>query len=285
MKKHNKALVTACFGDKYMGMYNEYCKNNWQKYADKHGLDVVVVKDFMDKSSYGMSRPLYWQKLLVLEHEDVRSYDQVVFMDTDIVINVDTAPNVFDAVAPNRIAAVESYSNPSKDIYKEVLARMYAFWEKNGQPYIDNKTGREFYEKYGFENPPDDVIQTGVFVISPHHHTDFMRHVYENYEEKPHLTHESRPLSYEVVKSGLVHWLDCRFNYVLSDQLFYSYEFLLDGELFSELKPNYGESVCNYIRYRLFERFVKQMYDNSYFLHFAGWHMLMKYLPKHVCAA
>lgn len=159
---------------------------------------------------------------------------------------------------------------------------MYSYWDKNGQKYIDNKTGREFYEKYGFINPPDDVIQTGLFVMSPQHHAPLMRHIYSSYEEKPMLTNESRPLSYEVVKSGLVNWMDIRFNYVVSDNIFYIYPFLLDGDFMSELAQGYGDNVVAYMRYRLMERCIGALYDNAYFLHFAGWHFLMKYLPKAV---
>lgn len=96
------------------------------------------------------------------------------------------------------------------------------------------------------------------------------------------LTNESRPLSYEVVKSGLVNWMDIRFNYVVSDNIFYIYPFLLDGDFMSELAQGYGDNVVAYMRYRLMERCIGALYDNAYFLHFAGWHFLMKYLPKAV---
>ena len=64
--------------------------------------------------------------------------------------------------------------------------------------------------------PPDfdQVVQTGVLVLSPTHHRALFEKVYYEYEDKGgrefHM--EMPPLSYELLKADLVHWIDGRFN-------------------------------------------------------------------------
>ena len=54
-----------------------------------------------------------------------------------------------------------------------------------------------------------------MLVLSPSHHRELLEDVYARYEDKgPGLNYEMRPLSYELLRAGVVHWLDPRFNYI-----------------------------------------------------------------------
>lgn len=271
------AIVAQCVGQKYVDMFNTHCRDNWNAYAAKIGAEIVLVDRLLDESDRARSRTPVWQKLLIPEMPEMQGYDQILLIDTDILINNETAPSIFDAVPMGRIGAVESFSNPNKAIYSTILARMYAYWDSIGQPYITNLTGADLYRQFGFTDPPQDVVQTGAFVITPSLHAPLLRKVYDTYEDRGGaINHEARPLSYEMVKSGLVEWVDYRFNFVFSDQMFLNYRFLLDENFMADLKPLQDGRVYNYTRYSLMKRCIQEMYANAFFLHFAGFHSMMR---------
>jgi len=271
------AIVAQCVGQKYVDMFETYCRPSWSIYAQRIGADIILVDRLLDDSDRAKARSPVWQKLIIPEMPEMQAYDQILLIDTDIVINTKTAPSIFDATPVDRIGAVESYSNPNKAIYSDTLARMYAYWDSIGQPYVRNLTGADLYRQYGFADPPDDVVQTGAFVLSPRLHAPILRRAYDNYEDRGGLlNHEARPLSFEMVKSGRMHWLDYRFNFVFSDQMFMNYRFLTDNDFLGDLKNALGENVHTHVRYHLLKRCIGEMLENAFFLHFAGYHGMMK---------
>jgi hypothetical protein len=52
-------------------------------------------------------------------------------------------------------------------------------------------------------------------VLSPTHHRELLEDVYTRYDDRgPGFNYEMRPLSYELLRAGVVSWLDPRFNYI-----------------------------------------------------------------------
>ncbi len=135
---------------------------------------------------------------------------------------------------------------------------------------VPTLSGKDFYNQFGIETEIDDVIQTGVLVLTPELHNDLLLNVYYNYEEKTggHWNYEMRPLFYEIVKNNLHHFIDNKFNYIFS---------LFKLAFYPETLE-----VRNPFIYRWMRRFrlskgpkqIKQAatiaYNNAYFLHFAG---------------
>lgn len=106
MKNSKRALVTLAIGDSYKKL-GEVTHPSLSAYAQKCGADFIVI----DKPKYvDKFKLLTYEKLQVWELLD-GSYDQIVFVDTDILIAPD-APSVFD-MCPIGIfgaASEEAYS-------------------------------------------------------------------------------------------------------------------------------------------------------------------------------
>jgi len=86
-----------------------------------------------------------------------------------------------------------------------------------------------YYGAAGLDGSHDHIVQTGLMAMSPEHHRELLRDVYENYEDPgPNLDFEMRPLSFELLERGLVHWLDPRFNCLWTLYKAERYPFLID---------------------------------------------------------
>ena len=137
---------------------------------------------------------------------------------------------------------------------------MYEHWTNLNYKPVINYRAQEYYKSFGIECNFEDVVQTGVMVFNPKIHREILEHVYYNYEEKG-LNYEMRPLSYEILKSGMIHWIDYRFNTLLQFQKALFYPFLL--ELKTEKLPLFGQNKVK-------ELCIDAVFSNSYFLHFTG---------------
>ncbi|HLN23429.1 MAG TPA: hypothetical protein VK558_05540, partial [Patescibacteria group bacterium] len=101
-----KALVTILIGDSYIAMWERLFASTWRAYCEKHGYDLIVIKEYIDKSDRALTRGPHWQKCLILEREEVRKYDRVVWVDADIAINFHNAPCIVDATPRHLIGAM-----------------------------------------------------------------------------------------------------------------------------------------------------------------------------------
>lgn len=103
-----KALVTLLIGDDYYKVWKTYFKQSWEKYADIHGYDIVIIDDFIDKSELAASRSVHWQKCLILEDERVQQYEDIVWLDSDVLINFHRAPCIVESNNSNNIGVVSN---------------------------------------------------------------------------------------------------------------------------------------------------------------------------------
>ena len=106
-----------------------------------------------------------------------------------------------------------------------LLDRLYAHWGKS----VINYSAEQYYTNYGLPNGFDKVVQAGVMLLSPRHHRALLENVYHGYEEKggAEWHYEMRPLSYELLKANVVHWIDPRFNLMWAYEMFLHYPFLI----------------------------------------------------------
>jgi hypothetical protein len=129
---------------------------------------------------------------------------------------------------------------------------------------------------YGLPDDVDRAINTGVLVLSPLYHRALLESVYNNYEEKGgrewHM--EQRPMSYDLLKGDHVHFLDPRFNVMLSIEQVTYYPFLLP-EPATPKKKGLLERVERKMWKLLGDPLqklridaVNTVYQSSFFLHF-----------------
>ena len=247
------ALVTLAVGRGYAEGWRRSAEPGWRAYAERHGYDVLCIEEPLDRGERATSRSAAWQKCLVLEQDFAAEYDRIVWVDADVVINP-AAPAIVDGIPPELVGAVDEYATPTPDLHRRTLEKLYAHWTTRGEPFVDNLTASAYYEAWDLPGGFDQVVQTGVMVLSPRHHAGLLRRVYDGYEDRgAELNYEMRPLSWELLEAGVVKWLDPRFNYVWG-----SYKALH----FPHLLVHPGDERT--------EGAIRRALAEVHFLHFAG---------------
>ena len=262
-----KAMVTLVIGKKFGQMFKKWFYPDWEAYAKKFGFDVLVIDRMIDTTERAIKRSPAWQKCILHRNPVVCKYDQIAWVDADIRINRE-APNIFDYSPNNKISAVDDYGTPSREEHDLLLSRLYAQWDTEGVKYIRNLTPPEYHGVYGLNSKHNNVVQTGVMVFSPTISRDLFERVYNNYEERGDSSwnYEMRPLSYEILQSGLVNWLNPRFNMVWPLLAQLHYPFLNTSQFDRKIRKFFP--FLNRIGPRA--DCVLSAFANSYFLHFAG---------------
>jgi len=270
---HSKAIVTIAIGEKYYGVWKRVCEANWQAYADKYAYDLICIDRPLDTSERAAKRSPAWQKCLILSQDFSANYERVVWIDSDILINTAAARCIAADVPVSKVGAVEAMSQPTHALYVQALGRLYEFWRATS---LINFEPHQYYTNWGLPSGFNEVVQTGVLVLSPSHHRKLLEKTYFDYEEKGgrewHM--EMRPLSYELMKADVVHWLDHRFNLNWGEQRAMYYPFLLESErrlgLASRVWRKALDVVGGRSNLRLVALCATTAFLNSYMLHFGG---------------
>jgi hypothetical protein len=265
---NKNAIVTLVIGRRYAEMFKEWCLPGWQGYCSRHGLDLIIIEQAIDDSLRAKNRSIAWQKCLIHKLPEVAKYKQIAWVDSDVRIRPNS-PNIFAEVPIEKIGAVDGYATPTKEDHDMALKRMYRLWDKEGVPYVNNLTPKEYHAQFGLDAPYDGVVQTGVIVFSPQQHGVIFQNTYDCYEDKGESfwNFEMRPLSYEILKSGAFHWLSPKFNMIwpLYERIFYP---------FNKIAPSRWQRVtariCGDPKVMMKGEYLECAFLNNYFLHFAG---------------
>ncbi len=263
---NTKALVTMCLGERYLAQWKKYCHSNWENYAKKHNYDLIIIDNSLDTSEKGKSRPPHWQKCLILNQNFSEKYERIVWIDSDIICNTELAPCIVEGVPAEKIGAVRSWG-AEQSPKRLARNRQLRHWG------ISEPTQRDTYQKYGIQTDYNEIVQTGVLVLSPKYHQNILEKAY--YEHIGVGEWEMFPLSYEILKANAVHWIDERFNCVWGEQIALHYPFLL---------KRYEKSFFRRKTERILEKIgvplpvlhsttsqcLTNLYLNHYFIHFAG---------------
>jgi hypothetical protein len=270
-----RALVTLALGEKYETNFRSFCHDSWTSYARRHNVDIVVITHTLDNSARAASRSPAWQKCLILDQEQLRQYDQVAWVDSDILINPQS-PSVFENVPLEMIGAVDAYATPNREDYRIALERLYEHWKKNGVAFISNLSATEYHNAFGLEGDFESVVQTGVMVLSPRYHNSLLQDVYNTYEDKggAHWNYEMRPLSYEILRNKRAYWLNPKFNMGWAYFKQCVYPFLIAR----------GQRIPmrRILRFMAERKCATTAFLNSYFLHFAGCAEEMRHVNQHI---
>lgn len=289
MKKNG--IVILAIGDDYRNKWTLYSKPSIEKYCDRFDLELVVLTEPIDTSDRAKSRSAAWQKCLIGSIPEVKNLNRAMWMDSDIVVNNANAGNLFDLVPSGKIGGSESFTFFNKPFYRFILSEMFKFWEKAGIQYIHNLTGKEFYQNFGIDTELNEVIQTGVILMEPDKHNEIFERAYYQYEEKGSSAwnYEMRPLSYEIVKSGLFHEVDDRYNFLVSNYLtaFYpdaqkAYTLSKSESYIQRLMTFFKSENIKIWQDAYLQKAILTAYSNACFLHFAGCQNLIPLLKTKV---
>lgn len=261
------AIVTLAIGERYQRAWKMLCETRWRQYCAAHGYDLVVIEEPLDRSPRAAARSPSWQKCLILAPEVAGSYERVVWVDSDIVINP-AAPAIADGVPLEKVGAVDEHHYPSAELRRRIVSDLAVAWRgvndnlaRNWESFLDPADWHAFA---GLPRRGKHMVQAGVLVLSPKHHRELLELVYHGYEDKggDALNYEMRPLSFEIQERGLEHWLDPRFNALIFMWALYHERILR--------KP--VKSPMDKIA------LIKAQYERSYFLHFAARQDLMEFV-------
>lgn len=206
-------MVTICIGDRYLQIYNTLFRPSQEAYAKKHGYDFNVITDYLGGKKKDPAL-ISLNKMLVCEGRE--EYDFVLFVDADVIVNVETAPPIHleSSFRDHRVGVVNQ-SQPT-------LEARYAVSEHNGS----ERTAKDYYQLAGFDLEVEHIVNTGCLLLQPIHHRDLMRKFYNKHEEAQ-LTHsrkfhfEQSCIGYELYTHNMVSFLDHKWNALWANQRTY----------------------------------------------------------------
>ncbi|MEM1060099.1 MAG: hypothetical protein AAGK14_12690 [Verrucomicrobiota bacterium] len=211
-----------------------------------------------------------WEKCLAPASPLVRGYDQVVWMDADILINPE-APDVAAEVPLEKIGGVDEYATPSPEERRVANRLMEAHWRSRGHQVQTCQGARHYYRYCDLPGDYDQVLQGGVMVYSPDRHTDLFLEVYDIYarvsDDYPNRNGEMPVFSYECLLRDLVHWLDYRYN------MLWIYALQLERPHLFEKPAGWRRRLQKWRLYcpeREKRRFLRRTLERNHFLHFAA---------------
>lgn len=204
-------LVTFTFGLEYAAIFERHFRDSVVRYCDRVGYDFRQVREPLDGFTLPGVRAegRLAQKVLVGTRAFAgEAYDAVVWLDADVFVTPH-APDVVAAcggMEDGRVCGTNQNAllNPRARLFNQVT-RGY------------EQTGREWYRDRGLDFARDDVLQSGVLVFYPRHHSALCAEIYAASIAHPaYRAHgEDQPfLSYEFLRRGTVRFIDWEWNAV-----------------------------------------------------------------------
>ena len=229
-----------------------------------NGYDLITIDRELDNSQKAQRRPKSWQKLLAMASEDILPYDFCLWIDADIVINIQ-APDPYGQIDPEIIAVtIETGSHFSQDsplIRRHTRTALAEVAKGQGLEWRDG-----YFEYWGFSSRGRPLFNNGVVGFTPRKHAALLHGLYTQWEDGgPGSPAEMIPFNLGVQTAG---WqlLDGRYN-----RLIFPYSCAWNQEP-REVSVELGEKEVIADG----EELVKTLFKQCYFLHFAGMHNLMK---------
>jgi hypothetical protein len=231
-------LVTICIGEKYLNEYNKLFRPSHEKYATKCGYDFKVITDFIKEPKH--VSVISFNKVIVCDYNWDKEYDFIIFIDADIIINMNTPPihNQYDF--GNKIGVVNQ-SQPT--LQARIETQIHKGYEVTAKDYYKLKSNHDI--------ETDHIINTGVLLIQPKIHKLFLRNIFDTYsnkqiDNKAGFHYEQSVIGYEIQKNNMHYFMDMKWNALWSNNKYY----------FNVMKQ---KSLT-----------LQEFYDNNYFIHLAG---------------
>ena len=198
-------LVTIAIGEKYLKEYNNLFYESQKNYALKNNYDFKIITEFLDKENQDKDS-ISFNKILVCSQEWSTDYDFIIFIDADILININSPPIHSYIDYEGYIGIVDEYSQPSSE--RRLIIQKRRGWEANATAY---------YKLCEFDIQTDMVFNSGVMVMQPRIHKDFLFNIYNKYikQSKNHYRgfhFEQSCIGFEIQKNNLYKVMDNKFN-------------------------------------------------------------------------
>lgn len=264
-QKHDKAIVTIIIGEEAEEAFRQYTLPTWEAYAARHGYDIVLLNETIDKECDFSRKSLPWQKLLVGLLPQVQAYEHVVWLDGEVLINHRTAPCIVSALEEDKIGVVDvsgEFLAPDDDFNRHTRYLVLTHCLNHqlnpdaNKAVITDTDINFYYRLFGLSGSADRLINTGVLAFAPKTHGRFLAELYAKYDNDG-IDFENTPVSFELQEQGMAEYLDARFNTLWAQAAAKHYPFLFN-------RANLSDDTT------LLELCVNIAYRNTWFLHFAG---------------
>lgn len=159
-------LVTVVIGALYQRRYKALFYENHKAFARKCGYDIYVVTDFLDRQ-HPFSCFISLQKSLVCSQAFSAPYKKVIYVDADILFNLQNATPIDLSVENEKIYIADEFTQPSPNIRSEI--QRLNNWER---------TATEYYALAGLDFETDSLLNTGFMVFCPDLHKNILEDTY-----------------------------------------------------------------------------------------------------------
>lgn len=205
-------LVTLAIGDQYINQYNFLFRESQENYAKRYGYDFKIVTNFLDKNPENhMPSTITLNKILVCSQDWSTEYDMIIFVDADILISVCAPPIHKYMDYGDCIGIADDHWQPSRERSLEM---------SRNRPDIKLATPADCFKSCGLGYIETNyAFNTGVLVMQPKKHSEFLENVYEKYvdTQKTHpkkYLYENYCIGYELIKNNMYKVLPNKFNAV-----------------------------------------------------------------------
>ena len=233
-------LVTICIGEQYLNQYNYLFRSSHEKYAKNCGYDFKIITDFIDKN-FTHSHTICMQKQLICSLEWAQSYDFIICIDCDIIIN-ENAPTIHNKYKFGNKIGVVNQSQPT--LQARIEGQIHKSYEVTAKDYYKLKSNHSI--------ETDHIINGGLMVWQPKIHKNFLKNIYEKYIENqinhPSGFHyEQSVIGYEIQKNNMHYFMDMKWNALWANNKYY----------FNNIKK---QTLT-----------LQEFYNQNYFIHLAGY--------------
>lgn len=190
--------VMSVGAGKYQKQY-ELVKDNIMAYARKCDADFRFINTYIDKDK---KRDIYSQKLLIPDY--LREYEQVLFLDLDIIISPD-CPSIF-SMMPEDIGLMAEVNPRGSARFRKIYA---------DNVRILNETVQDYFTSRGFASNERLIgnINGGVLLFRPRLVADLFKDYYMSQKSQGENTaFEEAPMAYYTQTRGMFKELPYRFN-------------------------------------------------------------------------
>lgn len=164
--KPSTAICTIVVGAPYQAAFNKFSRSRFEAYAHRHGYEAIVLTDVVRDLP---GKKFTWQKLCLPDLDWWWTFDQVAFLDADLIIAKDAPPLPIMAVGkiggvpdklPYQINSGVLIYHPDqaiKALFDEALTDNDPFWDQRAlsrvmlyrqmEKLIDSRFNRQFYFK------------------------------------------------------------------------------------------------------------------------------------------
>jgi hypothetical protein len=212
-----RAIVTLALGATYLARWRMVVQARFAAYAENQGYDAILIAAPLDRSWRALKRSPAWQKCLILSQPWSAAYEQIGWIDADCVPRPD-APDLFDGVPAANVGA--TFAQGQLDD-RQIAAQIGNVLAIDIAP-ADARAAHaalqvQVYRADGFEDPPFEMMHTGVLALAPAHHRALLEAAYAR--ESQNRWYEQTALSFMTLKAKAMTPLAPGFNWLLDAEL------------------------------------------------------------------